>query len=93
MQIVGLEGVEGVHTIDIWFSSRRKCWVVERRDPHGSAVGSSFCTFDEQDAAACLIEWLRTHDEAYLVGRAVKLTSEAETQRGYRVACSDDTLL
>ena len=86
MQIVGTEGAEGVHTIDMWFSARRRCWIVERRDPDGSVVGHSFCTSDEHDAAACLVEWLRTHDETHLVGRAVRLAAEAEERREDRAA-------
>ena len=81
VEIVGIEGEEGVHTIDLWFSSRRQCWIVERRDPDGSVIGQSFCTADEHDAAACLLEWLRTHDETHLVGRAARIAVEAEERR------------
>lgn len=77
MQIVGIEGEEGIQTIDMWFSSRRQCWVVERRDGDGAVVGLSFCAAEEHDAATCLIEWLRTHEETHLVGRARRAAAEA----------------
>lgn len=72
MDIVGIEGAEGVHTIDLWFSLRRQCWVVERRDADGVVLGLSFCAHEKYDASACLVEWLRTHDETHLVGRAAE---------------------
>ena len=81
MQVVGVEGEIGVHTIDMWFSSRRRCWIVERRDPDGAVIGHAFCTSDEHDAAACLVEWLRTHDETHLIGRAACVAADAETRR------------
>ena len=77
MQIVGIEGEDGVHTIDMWFSPRRQCWVVERRDGDGAVIGLSFCALEEHDAAACLAEWLRTHEETHLVGRAAQVAAEA----------------
>ena len=77
MQIVGIEGEEGVHTIDMWFSSRRQCWVVERRDGDGAVIGLSFCAAEEPDAVTCLVEWLRTHEGTHLVGRAVLVAAEA----------------
>ena len=85
MEIVGNEATEGVHTIDMWFSSRKQCWVVERRDPDGGTVGMSFSAADEHDAAACLLEWLRSHDETHLVGRAARAVLTIE-QRADRAA-------
>ena len=76
MQIVGIEGEDGVHTIDMWFSSRRQRWMVERRDRDGAVIGLSFYAPEEHDAAACLAEWLRTHEETHLVGRAVRVAAE-----------------
>lgn len=81
MEIVGIESPEGVHTIDLWFSARRGCWVLERHDVHGDVVGISYCTPDEPDASACLAEWLRSHDEAHLVGRAAQMVAEAQGRR------------
>ena len=86
MDIVGIEGTEGVHTIDMWFSSRRRCWIVERRGPDGSVIGLSFAAQDEDDAVACLLEWLRTHDETHLVGRAAQVAVEAAERRLDRAA-------
>ena len=86
MEIVGIEGAEGVHTIDVWFSSRRQCWVVERRGPDGGMIGQSYGAADEQDAIACLAEWLRSHDETHLVGRAARIVAEAAERRVDRAA-------
>ncbi len=80
VEIVGIETDEGVHTIDIWFSARRDCWVLERHDVEGRIVGVSYCTPDEPDAAACLSEWLRTHGETHLVGRAARMVAEARAR-------------
>ena len=70
MDIVGLEVTEWaedhVHTIDVWFSQRRNCWVVERLNAEGHLVGFSHCCVDADDARACLDDWLRAHGEAFL---------------------------
>ena len=86
LEIVGIEGPEGVHTIDMWFSSRKQCWVVERRDPDGGTVGLSFSAAEEHDAAACLLEWLRSHDETHLVGRAARVALAAAERQARRAA-------
>ena len=77
VEIVGIEGAEGVHTIDVWFSERRQRWVVERRDADGAVVGWSFCAANEHDATDCLAEWLRAHAEVHLVGRDARRAAEA----------------
>ena len=82
MHIVGIEQTDGdeprVHTIDIWFSRRRQLWFVERLDSQGHQVGLAHFCADEQEAAACLAEWLRTHDETHLV--APQNATAAETR-------------
>ena len=49
-------------------------------------VGQTFCAGEEDDAAACLAEWLRTHDETHLVGRAARVAAEAAERRIDRAA-------
>ncbi len=71
MQIVGIEDLDHdgpqVHTIDIWFSKKRGAWILERLDAQGHQVGSAHACADEHEASACLGEWLRAHDDTYLV--------------------------
>ena len=70
MDIVGtIESAEGVHTIDVWYSARRHCWMVERRDAEGNVLGGTVQLPEEDDVAACVAEWLRAHSETHLVGR------------------------
>ena len=70
MRIVGIDkdpwSKEHVHTVDFWYSSRRRCWVVERLDADGHLIGAAHCCADVHEAEACLADWLRTHDEAHL---------------------------
>ena len=70
MDIVGSEKErwedDHVHTIDIWYSRRRGCWVVERLNLAGDLVGTAHCCASQHDAEACLADWLRAHDEAHL---------------------------
>jgi hypothetical protein len=56
-----------VHTIDMWFSRRRRVWVVERLNACGHVIGPSHYCTSEQDATHCLQEWLRAHGETHLV--------------------------
>ncbi len=77
MHIVGHETdnpePDHVHTIDLWFSEKRKVWIVERLNADGHHVGATYQTKDVHDARACLEEWLRIHAETHLVGRDVPL--------------------
>lgn len=70
LDIVGIEQArsddDDVHTIDVWFSQRRGCWVVERLNAAGHLVGTAHCCASEHDAEACLTEWLRAHGETHL---------------------------
>ena len=70
MDIVGIDQADWeanhVHTIDIWYSERRRCWVVERLNVHGDLVGAAHCCTSLQDAEACLTDWLRLHSETHL---------------------------
>ncbi len=70
MRIVGRDrepwSREHVHTIDIWYSRRRRRWIVERLDLEGHLLGASHSCADVGEAEACLADWLRTHDEAHL---------------------------
>lgn len=52
-----------VHTIDLWFSERRGVWVIERLDAAGDLIGAAHCCDHEDDAAACLQEWMRSHGD------------------------------
>lgn len=85
MQIVGIEhtgrdsaqvDTAQVHTIDMWFSERRGMWFVERLDADGNQIGVVHRCGDEQEASACLDEWLRTHSETHLL--APRETTAAE---------------
>lgn len=80
MQIVGIEhmGREAshVHTIDVWYSQKRRMWIVERLDAEGHQIGMTHRCASEHEAAACLEEWLRAHSETHLV--APKAATAAE---------------
>lgn len=80
MQIVGFSRALGddpqVHTIDVWYSERRKAWMVERLDAQGHQVGPSHSCATEAEAEACLEEWLRSHSGVRLV--APRAASAAE---------------
>jgi hypothetical protein len=80
VQIVGVEhtgqGHLEVHTIDIWFSARRKAWYVERLDAGGHLIGLPHRCDTEAAARACLGEWLRTHSETHLVSPPVPTAAE-----------------
>lgn len=82
MQVVGIEQTDSdgfrVHTIDIWYSRRRQTWVVERLSADGGQVGAAHHCSSEAEAAACLEEWLRTHDDVHLV--APREATAAETR-------------
>ena len=73
MHIVGHEAAEPepdhVHTIDLWFSDKRRLWIVERLSSDGHHVGATYQTHNEHDAKACLEDWLRAHAGTHLVGR------------------------
>lgn len=70
MDVVGHDqdawGDDHVHTIDIWFSRRRNCWVVERLNAEGHLVGAAHRCATREDAEHCLAEWLRAHGETHL---------------------------
>ena len=71
MQIVGIDRADWeethVHTVDLWYSKRRNVWVVERLSAAGHIIGSTHYCPTADDAAACLADWLRVHDETHLV--------------------------
>ena len=71
MHIVGIvedaDGETQVHTIDVWFSRRLDRWLVERLDGEGHLIGSIYHCQSEEDALACVGEWLRAHPETCLV--------------------------
>lgn len=50
-----------MHAIDLWFSGRRRLWVIERLNVDGDLIGVAHCCPDEETALACIGEWLRTH--------------------------------
>ena len=70
LNVVGLDQADWhddhVHTIDVWYSDRRKCWIVERLNAHGSLVGAAHQCPTLHDAEDCLAEWLRSHNEAHV---------------------------
>ncbi len=88
MHIVGIieeaDGEMQVHTIDVWFSRRTARWLVERLDGNGDLIGLVHHCATEEDALACVGEWLRAHPETHLVSprvaekiaRAVRRTSK-----------------
>lgn len=82
MQIVGIEQTDNdegrVHTIDIWYSRRRQAWVVERLSANGGQIGAAHYCASEADAAVCLEEWMRVHDDVHLV--APREATAAETR-------------
>jgi hypothetical protein len=61
-----------VHTIELWFSQKRKVWIVERLNDEGHHIGATYQTTDVHAAQACLEEWLRMHGETHLVEREAK---------------------
>ena len=71
MQIVGFDIADRedthVHTIDMWFSSERGVWCVERLNHHGEVIGAVHHCAAEDDARSCLDHWLRAHGETHLV--------------------------
>ena len=81
MNVVGIEQADWhddhVHTVDLWYSKRRRCWIVERLNVHGSLVGTAHCSQTLDDAEHCLTEWLRSHDEAHVTS-ARDVTSARE---------------
>ena len=90
MDIVGIDRGEWadshVHTIDMWFSDRRRCWVVERLNEVGDLIGATHCCATLQDAEDCLADWLRGHDEAHLTAAratavAVRIARDAQPAR------------
>lgn len=82
VQIVGFERTDrdanAVETIDVWFSARRKTWLVERLDAEGHQIGLTHRCVSEEDAMSCLAEWLRTHSDTRLV--APRETTAAERE-------------
>ena len=90
MHIVGHEisdrEPDHVHTIDLWFSERRKVWIVERLNEDGHHVGATYQTADMRDAQACLEEWLRIHAETHLVERGAKKARRSIAAQRRRVA-------
>jgi hypothetical protein len=80
VQIVGIDhsgnGQFAVHTIDIWYSSRRRTWLVERLDEEGHLIGPPHRCESEDEARLCLEEWLRTHSETHLVSPPLPTPAE-----------------
>ena len=70
MHIIGPEaldhGPDEVHTIDLWFSPKRRRWIVERLNSEGHPVGMSAEYKARADALGCFDDWLRRHPEAHL---------------------------
>lgn len=84
MNIVGIDIPDReeaqVHTIDIWFSQKRGAWAVERLNADGHLIGAAFHCEHEDDAVACLAEWLRAHGETHLASprQLVRRTAKAK---------------
>jgi hypothetical protein len=80
VQIVGIDhsgnGQLAVHTIDIWYSARSRAWLVERLDEDGHLIGAPHRCESEDEARACLEEWMRTHGETHLVSPPLPTAAE-----------------
>ncbi len=89
MYVVGVEQAEWqddhVHTIDIWYSQRRRCWIVERLNVDGHLVGAAHQCTTLEDAEDCLWEWLRSHSEAHVTS-VHEVESARERRRGTQAA-------
>ena len=71
MQVIGPDpGIsiddDAVHTIDLWFSQERRQWVVQRLNGHGDQIGHSHFCRTENEARACVADWMRRHPATHL---------------------------
>ena len=84
LNVVGKEQADWhddhVHTIDVWYSERRRCWIVERLNVQGHLIGTTHHCRTLEDAEDCLTEWLRSHDEAHVTSARERPTAE-ETRK------------
>ncbi len=77
----GDAGEHAVHTIDIWFSPKRRHWVVQRLNERGEPVGHSHFCRTEAEARACLADWMRRHPETHLSApRRQRSSAEGRTR-------------
>ena len=98
MDVVGIDRSDWqdghVHTLDVWYSKRRRCWIVERLNHEGRLVGTAHCCATLHDAEACVTHWLRAHDEAHLVaawqtlGPADQASADVQTGGKVRAAAA-----
>lgn len=90
MRIVGRDDgpfeTNHVHTIDVWYSTRRRMWTVERLSADGHHIGHAAHFPTEPEARACLEAWLRDHSEAAFVAAEERSRSRARGARQVRRA-------
>ena len=76
MQVIGpdpgIGGDDAVHTIDVWFSRERRRWVVQRLNGQGEPIGHGHFCRSEDEARACVTDWMRRHLTTPRQARAAK---------------------